>query len=169
MAEKADLSIIILNYNTKDLLRECLKSVQKSKTNGFSFETIVIDNASTDGSPAMVKKEFSWVKLIASKKNLGFAGGNNLGLKAARERYILFLNSDTKIVPDALIKMIKFMDKDLKIGASTPKTMLFSGGIDPDCHRGFPTPWASICYFLGLERVFLKASSLGNIISFILI
>jgi len=162
VAKKIDLSIIILNYNTKNLLGDCLKSVEKAKTDGLSWETIVVDNASTDGSPAMVRKEFPEVLLRESKKNLGFAGGNNLGLKKALGRYILFLNSDTQITPDSLVKIMKFMEEDSRIGASTPKTILFSGGMDPDCHRGFPTPWASICYFLGLEKLFPKSKIFGQ-------
>ncbi len=162
MAKKINLSIIILNYNTKNLLRDCLKSVENTKTDGLIFEVVVVDNASTDDSPAMVKKEFPEVKLTESRKNLGFAGGNNLGLKKALGRYILFLNSDTQIAPDALVKMMKFMEEDSRIGASTPKTMLFSGGMDPDCHRGFPTPWASICYFLGIEKLFPKSKIFGQ-------
>jgi GT2 family glycosyltransferase len=157
-----DLSVIILNYNTKDLLRDCLRSVEKSKRDGFSFEVIVVDNGSTDQSSEMVKKEFSWVSLIESEKNLGFAGGCNLGLGKAIGRYILFLNSDTQVRLDAFKRMIGFMDKDPKIGASTPKTMLFGGGMDPDCHRGFPTPWASICYFFGLEGLFPKSRLFGQ-------
>lgn len=164
MAKKIDLSIIILNFNTKDLLRDCLKSVLKS-VRQLADEVIVVDNASTDGSAAMVEKEFSsrgQVKLIQSKKNLGFAGGNNLGLKKAVGRYILFLNSDAQVKSDAFKKMINFMDSHPKAGAATAKTMLVSGGMDPDCHRGFPTPWASICYFLGLEKMFPKSKIFGQ-------
>lgn len=162
MKGKINLSLIILSYNTRDLLRNCLVSVKKAEKNNFKMEFIVVDNVSVDKSAAMVKREFPWVKLIASPRNLGFSGGNNLGLKPASGRYILFLNSDTEIAPDALVKMVKFMDQDPKIGASTPKTMLFSGGMDPDCHRGFPTPWASISYFLGLERLFPKSKIFGQ-------
>ncbi len=160
--KKIDLSIIVLSYNTRDLLRKCLQSVKKTKKNKYEIETIVVDNASTDGSPEMIRKEFSWVKLIKSKKNLGFAGGNNLGLKKARGEYILFLNSDTEIEPQALIEMIKFMERDSQIGAVAPKILLFSGEMDPDCHRGFPTPWASITYFLGLEKLFPKSKLFGQ-------
>ena len=159
---KPDLSIIILSYNTKDLLKDCLQSVKKAEANGFSFEIIVVDNASSDSSPEMVKKEFPEVRLICNKKNLGFAGGNNLGIPCAQGRYILFLNSDTEVAPEAFKKMIEFMDKYPQVGAATPKTLLFSGGIDPDCHRGFPTPWASICYFLGLEKLFPKSRIFGR-------
>jgi len=162
MAEKPDLSIIILNYNTRDLLRDCLRSVLKSKKNSFAYEIIVVDNASVDGSVEMIKREFPQVKIIQSKENLGFAGGNNLALKKAQGKYILFLNSDTQVKPDAFQKMISFMDSDPKIGAATAKTMLVSGGMDPDCHRGFPTPWASICYFLGLEKLFPKSKIFGQ-------
>ena len=157
-----DLTIIILNYNTKDLLCECLQSVSQAEKGHFTFETIVVDNASTDGSGQMVKKEFSWVGLIESQKNLGFAGGNNLGLKRAKGHYVLFLNSDTLVRPGAFKKMIEFMDQHPQIGASTPKAMLFSGRMDPDCHRGFPTPWASITYFLGLEKFFPKSKLFGR-------
>lgn len=162
MARKVDLSVIILSYNTKDLLKNCLNKVKKAEENDYLYETIVVDNASTDDSPEMVRKNFPWVKLIVSKKNLGFAGGNNLGLKKATGRYILFLNSDTEIKPHALKEMAAFMDNNPKVGAVTPKTMLISGGMDPDCHRGFPTPWASLTYFSGLEKLFPRSKIFGQ-------
>lgn len=160
--EKVDLSIIILSFNTRELLGKCLQSVKKAEKGDYQVEIIVVDNASEDGSPKMVKKDFSWVRLIESRTNLGYASGNNLGLKKAKGEYVLFLNSDTEIRSDALTEMIKFMEKNPKLGASTPKTMLFSGGMDPDCHRGFPTPWASISYFLGLEKLFPKSRLFGQ-------
>lgn len=162
MAEKIDLSIIILSYNTKELLEKCLQFLQKAKKNNFQVEMIVVDNASVDGSPEMVEKEFPEIKLIRSKKNLGYAGGNNLGLKKTQGECLLFLNSDTQIKSEALIKMMKFMKENPKVGASSPKTMLFNGEMDPDCHRGFPTPWASITYFLGLEKLFPKSRIFGQ-------
>jgi len=160
--KKIDLSIIILSYNTKELLKKCLYSLQKTKRRHYQVEIIVVDNASDDGSPEMVEKEFPEIKLIKSKKNLGYAGGNNLGLKKAQGEYFLFLNSDTEIDEEALVKMMKFMKENPKTGASSPKTKLFSGGLDPDCHRGFPTPWASITYFLGLEKLFPKSKLFGQ-------
>lgn len=160
--KKNDLSVIILNYNTKDLLKDCLLSVKKAQASAVAYEIIVIDNGSSDNSAEMVEKEFPWVNLIKSEVNLGYAGGNNLGLKKVNGRYILFLNSDAQVRPDAFRKMISFMEGDLKIGACTPKVMLFKGGIDPDCHRGFPTPLASICYFFGLEKLFPKSRIFGQ-------
>ena len=160
--KKIDLSIITLSYNTKELLKRCLQSVEKAEKDNYQIETIVVDNASSDKSPEMVAKEFPQVKLIKSKKNLGYAGGNNLGLERTQGEFILFLNSDTEIDKEALIKMMKFMKGNSRTGASTPKTMLFSGGMDPDCHRGFPIPWASITYFLGLEKLFPKSKLFGQ-------
>lgn len=162
MKKLPDLSIIILNYNTKDLLRDCLLSVKKAQAGKIAYETIVVDNGSSDNSAEMVGKEFPWVNLIRSKINLGYAGGNNLALKKATGQYILFLNSDVQVRTDAFRKIISFMEKDSKTGACTPKVMLFNGGMDPDCHRGFPTPWASICYFFGLERLFPKSRIFGQ-------
>lgn len=154
---KPDLSIIILNYNTKDLLRDCLKSVKEAKTDGLVFETIVVDNASTDGSPEMVKKESSWVKLIESKKNTGFAAGNNLGIPQAHGRHVLFLNPDTKVYPDTFKIVIKFMDKYPKTGAATCRIELPNGELDDACHRGFPTPWNAFAHFSGLAKIFPKS------------
>jgi GT2 family glycosyltransferase len=157
-----DLSIIILSYNTKDLLKECLISIKKEMKSKIKFEVIVVDNASTDGSVEMVRKIFKWVKLVISKNNLGYAGGNNLGLTIAKGKYIIFLNSDVEVKSNAFFKLVNFMEKDETIGAATPKVDLFLGGMDSDCHRGFPTPWASLTYFLGLEKLFPKSRVFGN-------
>lgn len=151
--EKPELSIIILSYNTKDLLEQCLESVYQLP----GSEIIVVDNASSDDSPEMVRKKFPRVRLICNKENLGFAGGNNTGLRLATGRYILFLNSDTKVKPEAIPGVMKYLEDNPKVGALTAKTLLPSGKMDSDCHRGFPTPWASITYFLGLEKLFPKS------------
>lgn len=156
MKNKTDLSIIILNYNTESLLGGCLKSVGKAKVNGFAYEIIVVDNASTDDSAAMVKKEFPKVKLVVSEKNLGFAAGNNLGIPYASGRYLLFLNPDTVIPPETLPGMIKFMDENLSCGAATCRVELPDGCLDDACHRGFPTPRNALCHFSGLEKIFPK-------------
>lgn|SRR3989344_116610 len=162
MPKKVDISVIILSHNTEILLRACLISLLKARRGELHIQTIVVDNASTDRSIQIVKKEFPWVELVESRKNLGYSGGNNLGLKKVKGEYILFLNSDVEIKPIALVRMKQFMDRDAKIGASTPKVELFRGGMDPDCHRGFPTPLASLTYFLGLEKVFPKSRIFGQ-------
>ncbi|HUW24321.1 MAG TPA: glycosyltransferase family 2 protein [Patescibacteria group bacterium] len=158
--KKINLSVVVLSYNTRDFLRECLASLKHSPS--LTAEVIVVDNASSDGSPQMVRKEFPRVKLIINKTNVGFARGNNIGLKEAKGDFILFLNSDTRLEPNALEEAIGFMRTDENMGALTAKTLLASGKIDPDCHRGFPTPWASITYFLGLERIFPQSRLFGQ-------
>ncbi|HBU21448.1 TPA: glycosyl transferase family 2, partial [Candidatus Beckwithbacteria bacterium] len=89
--------------------------------------------------------------------NLGFAGGNNLGLRYAKGRYQLLLNSDTLLQKDTLVKMVNFMDQHPKVGLSTCKVILKSGKIDPASHRGFPTPWAAFTYYFGLEKLFPRS------------
>jgi len=152
-----DLSIIIINYKTKDLTIQTLDSVFKAKEPKGRIEVILIDNGSKDDTPAAVRKKFKQVKIIESQTNLGFAAGNNLGLRKAKGKYVLLLNSDTIIEKDTLVKMVDFMDKNQDVGLSTCRVNLFHGGIDPASHRGFPTPWASFTYFLKLEKLFPKS------------
>lgn len=156
MVNKVDLSVIILNYNTKDLLKNCLNSVKSAEKNSYSYQVITIDNASTDGSVEMVKKNFPWVELIVNKKNIGFAAGSNKGIKKALGRYILLLNPDTIIQPETLRIMVNFMENHPKTGAATCRIELPSGSLDYSCHRGFPTPWNALAYFSGLSGLFPK-------------
>ncbi len=156
MTRKIDLSIIILNYNTRELLRDCLNSIKKSKLNNYSYEIIVVDNASTDGSARMVEEEFEEVKLIINRKNLGFAAGNNRGFQKAKGKYVLLLNPDTIIQPETLKTMIAFMEENPKVGAATCRVELPDGRLDDACHRGFPTPWNAFAYFSGLAKIFPK-------------
>ena len=168
--EKIDLSVIILSYNTQKFIKDCIFSVAKAAKNVSGVvEVIFVDNASTDESIEVIKSEKESVeeiklkiKILTSSTNTGFAGGCNLGMKEAQGKYLLFLNMDTMVFPEAFKKSIDFMESDNKYGAMTPNTTLVSGGMDPDCHRGFPTPWASITYFLGLEKLFPKSRFLGQ-------
>ena len=158
---KIDLSIIIVNYNTKNLLRNLLTSFKNSNLGNYKAEVIVIDNASFDGSVEMVKNNFSQVKLVINKKNLGYAKANNKGIRKARGRYILLLNSDTLLNKTTIFKMIKFMDENKKYIAATCRIELADGEIDLSCHRGFPTPWAAFIYFSGLEKFFPESKVFG--------
>ena len=115
-----ELSIIILSYNTKDLLDSCLRSVLKN-SKGQNFEIIVVDNASTDKSVTMVKTKYPNVKIIKSKKNLGFSAGNNLGLSKAIGKNILFLNSDTRVYGNSLYIMLKCLQSGGDIGILGPR------------------------------------------------
>jgi GT2 family glycosyltransferase len=144
------LSIIILNYNTRNLLHQTLQSIRSNPT----WEIIVVDNASADDSVAFMKKNYPTVRLIENSDNLGFAAGNNIGIACAQGKYILLLNSDTEIVADALEQLISYLETHPMVGVITPKVVLPDGAIDLACHRGMPTPWNAFTYFSGLERLF---------------
>jgi GT2 family glycosyltransferase len=148
-----DLSILIVNYNTRDLTLGCLKSVFASSTR-YTYEVILIDNASRDRTVEAVEELYPQVRLIRNTDNVGFSRANNQGIKAARGRYVLLLNSDTVIQPDTLDVMLRFMDEHPEVGASGCKIVLPDGSLDKACKRGFPTPSASFYYAFGFSRLF---------------
>lgn len=153
--DRMALTIIIVSYNTSKLLADCLKSL-KVAAKFFSFEVFVVDNNSQDKTCQMVKKEFSWVKLIESKENLGYSKANNLALKIAKGKYVLILNPDTKPLADTITKSINFLDNHRDAGIITCRVELPNGNLDPDCRRSFPTPWRSFCHFSHLSKLFPK-------------
>lgn len=156
--KRPQLSIIVLSYNTKNLLKDCLKSLEDKKKE-VSFEVIVSDNGSEDSSVDMVKRDFKWVKLIENKKNLGFAGGNNSAKNACRGKYILFLNSDTIVKKNTLKKTVEYLKKNKDVGALTCKIVLPNGDLDKDARRSFPTPWVSLTHLvLRLDKLFPKST-----------
>ncbi|WP_144940559.1 glycosyltransferase family 2 protein [Paenibacillus sp. 32O-W] len=148
-----DLSIIILNYNTRELTLKALRSVYASRT-GYQFEVILIDNASSDSSVEKIREEFPQVQLIENQENVGFAKANNQGMRIATGRYILLLNSDTIVQTDTLEIMVRFMDEHPDVGASGCKVILPDGSLDKACRRGFPTPSASFYYAFGISKLF---------------
>lgn len=143
-----DLSIIILNYNTRDLVIDCINSIKDSMT-GVDYEIIVVDNGSEETMP-----EITGIKLIKNAKNLGFAAGNNKARGVAQGKYILFLNSDTVVHEETLKKALGFIKADSKIGALSVKTVLPNGALDRDARRSFPTPWVALTHFSGLDKIF---------------
>ena len=132
-----DLSIIVVNWNVKELLRECLASIQEHDGD-ITLEAIVVDSASSDGSPKMVEEEFPWVKLIASKQNLGYPRGNNLGILASNGRHVLILNPDTVVLNDALEVMVKYLDDHIDVGVVGPQLLNADGTIQSS-RRRFPS------------------------------
>lgn len=163
--EKPDLSIIIVNYNTRELLRACLAVLFGSQQKRDRWEVIVVDNASHDGSAKEIsnfKFKISNLKIIRNTKNVGFAAANNQGMRASKGRYVLLLNSDTEVGPDTLDELIRYMDEHSDVGALTCLLKLTDGSIDPACHRGFPTPWASLTYFIGFEKLFGSSRFFGQ-------
>nr|WP_243896064.1 glycosyltransferase family 2 protein [Paenibacillus sp. F411] len=148
-----DLSILIVNYNTRQLTVDCLQSVYASRT-AYTYEVIVIDNDSQDDSVAVIRKQFPQVTLIQNRENTGFAKANNQGMEISEGRYLLLLNSDTLVQDDTLQVMLDFMEERTDLGASGCKVVLPDGGLDKACKRGFPTPSASFYYVSGLGRLF---------------
>lgn len=137
-----DCSIIILNYRTPGLLRVCLRGIASARLR-FSYEVIVVDNGSEDDSLEIVRREFPWVKCIASSRNLGFAAGNNLGLRAARGEFILIMNADLAIVPNTLELLVDFLKRNSNVGLVAPQLRNPDGSIQISSYR-FPTPWIPI-------------------------
>lgn len=153
-----DISVIVVSYNTRDLTQRTLDAIQTSfkRTPEITWELIVVDNASSDGSPEMIKQYMTaaenctYIPLF-SKKNLGFGGGNNIGLAAATGRYVLLLNSDLIADHVNFVELIEYLDAHPKVGGLTTRVELSNGHIDPASHRGFPTLWRSFTYFSKLE------------------
>lgn len=162
LKKTVDLSIIILSYNTKDVLKDCLVSLLAAKKTNDQWEIIVVDNASSDGSPEMIQKEFPEVVLFLQKKNAGFSVGNNIGIKKSKGTYVLLLNSDTEISPGAIQETLRYFQHHADVGVITCKLIRPDGTMDPACHRGFPTPWAALTYFAGLERLFPASKLFGR-------
>jgi|SRR5579885_310640 len=159
------LSIIILNYNTKDITIQAIESIEKNypkEVASGKFQVIVTDNASPDGSLEAFRqyKKRTKIKLfhvVDNGGNLGFAAGNNKGVPFAKGDYVLFLNPDTISYPKTLNYMLEFMKKHPEAGAASCKLINKDGKIDFNCHRGFPTPWNAFCYFSGLQRLFPRS------------
>ena len=156
-----DLSILIVNYNTAALLRQCLRSIYKAGIS-FPFEVIVVDNASTDGSPQTVRDEFPQVRLIENEENVGFSVANNAAMDCAYGRYVLLLNSDTIVVPGTLATMVEYLETNRDVGIAGCRLMRPGGEMDLACRRSFPTPIVSLCRFLRLNRLFPKHKLFGR-------
>ena len=156
-----DLSILIVSYNTCSLLRQCLRSIF-SKDQDVSFEVIVVDNASADGTPEMVASEFPEVRLLKNSENVGFSVANNAAMDCSRGRCVLLLNSDTILVPGTLGSMLEVMDQDKSIGIAGCRLVRPSGEMDLACRRSFPTPMVSLSRFLRLNRLFPKHKLFGR-------
>lgn len=154
-----DLSIVIVATNIKDLLRKCLQSLVPALSD-IKNEVIVVDNASSDGTPEMVASEFPWVRLIRKHKNHGFGANNNFGMRVAKGRYILLLNSDTELIDKKILReMLEWMDRHPRVGVAScallnadRKSYQGSGGYYPTLLRVFA--WMSFLDDIpGLDRL----------------
>lgn len=160
MSCKIDVSIVIVSWNTKDILRDCLCSVYEN-TSGLSFEVIVIDNASADASAQMVAEEFGDAVLIANTDNRGFAAANNQGMKIARGRYVLLLNSDTVVLDRAIEKMIDFADSKPKTGVAGCRVLNPDMTLQPTCFK-YPSILNMTLSCSYLYKIFPKSRFFGR-------
>lgn len=151
-----DISIVIVNYNVKDYLYQCLKSIENSKK-GLQVEVIVVDNYSSDGSIEFLEPLFQDVEFIRLNDNLGFAKANNIGINKSRGKYVLILNPDTIIEENTLWEMYNYMNHHPEVAIAGCKVLNQDGSFQLACRRGFPTPWTSFTKLFGLQSLFPKS------------
>jgi GT2 family glycosyltransferase len=137
LTQNIDLSIVVVSYNTKALLQQCLAAVYANPHSRYNFELFVVDNASSDGSPEMVRQEFPQVKLIANPANRGFAAASNQGLSAAQGDYWLLLNPDTGVIGPALWQMLGFLEAEPQAAVVGPSLVYPDGSFQESAFR-FP-------------------------------
>ena len=156
------LSVVIVNYNVKHFLEQCLCSVCKAVGNVSSAEVIVVDNASSDGSVEYLEKRFPDVVFIASNENLGFARANNLAIKQSKGEYILLLNPDTIVAENTFVHFVDFMDKHPDAGACGAYMLHTDGTFALESRRGLPTPFVAFCKMSGLTSLYPKSRVFGR-------
>lgn len=155
------LSIVIVNYNVRYFLEQCLHSLQKAR-NGLETEIFVVDNNSVDGSVRMVREKFPEVQLIENKDNQGFSRANNQAIKLSRGDYILLLNPDTLVEDDTLVKVVQFMDEHPDAGGLGVKMLDGKGKFLPESKRALPSPSVAFFKMFGLARLFPKSRIFGK-------
>jgi GT2 family glycosyltransferase len=159
--EKYDLSVVIVSFNTVSILRDCLVALRKA-SDGLFVETIVVDNNSSDGSPEMVASEFPEVCLIENKENRGFAAANNQAISRAEGRYIVLLNSDAMLHPNALRIALWKMESNPEVGIAGAQLVGQDGSWQPSA-RSFPSPLNDFLTLTGLSARFPKSRFFGRV------
>lgn len=155
------LSVVIVNYNVKYFLEQCLYAVRKAKHN-LAIEVFVVDNHSVDGSIEMLKDKFPEVILIENKDNVGFSVANNQAMKLAKGEYVLLLNPDTVVQEDTFVKVCEFMDAHPDAGGLGVKMIDGKGQFLPESKRGLPTPFVAFCKIVGLSALFPQSKKFGQ-------
>ncbi len=163
-----DLSIIIVNWNTRQFLAQCLQSLETTAVNqdvnaqtltfgSYLSEVFVVDNASQDDSAGMVRAQFPWARLITNDRNVGFAPANNQALRVSHGRYALLLNSDTEAQPDALRLLVDYMEQQPRAGAVGARLLNGDGTLQPSC-QPMLTPWREFWRLTFLDRVLRRST-----------
>lgn len=145
------LSIVIVSYNVRTFVEQCLDSVQKA-SRGIDVEVFVVDNASADDTVEVIGHRYPWVRLIANTSNLGFAGANNIAIRQSVGEYVLLLNPDTVVGEDTLRHSLAFMDAHPEAGGAGVKMHNEDGTVAPESRRALPTPWVSCLKMLGFTK-----------------
>lgn len=145
------VSVIVVTYNNEQTIEGCSRPILAQPFD-FSIEVIVVDNASSDGTVALINREFPEVRLIQNKENIGLAKAINRGIKASRGMYVLMLNPDTVVRKNALKKLVKFADSDPRIGIVGPRLLFPDGSVQKEAQR-FPTLWPMIFWLFRLHRI----------------
>lgn len=157
-----DISIVIVNYNVRDAIDNCLSSIYKSNTSAHQLEIFVVDNNSFDGSTKLIKDKYPDVNVIENKKNLGYSKANNIALRRVRGKYILILNPDTILEEGTFQELIDFIQEHPETGVVTSKLIMANGKLDPACRRSFPTLMVALPRILGLSKLFPKSKLFGK-------
>ncbi len=154
------LSIVIVSWNAKKFVDECLESLRAfgSKPN---VEIFVVDNASTDGTPELVRNSYPEVKLIENPDNVGFARANNIAIRQSTGRFVALINSDVRVLDGCLEKMVSFMESHPKVGVSGPR-MIGPSGVSARSYMSAPTLWRCFCRALALDVAFPNSTVLGS-------
>ena len=155
------LSVVIVNYNVKFYLEQCLESVRRA-SEGLQVEVFVVDNLSTDGSVEYLHERFPEVTFIENKENVGFARANNQAIRQSKGKYVLLLNPDTIVGEDTLKQCVEFMDAHREAGTVGTYMLHVDGTFAPESRRGLPTPFVAFCKMTGLTALFPKSRLFGR-------
>lgn len=154
------VSIVVVTWNQKDIVAQCLESIRRYADHSTT-EVIVVDNASTDGTPEMIRDQFPLVKLITNITNLGFAKANNIGIHESKGQYVCLVNSDVVVPEGCVERAIDYMERNPSIGMLGPKMRLPDGTIGQSC-MGFPSIWNWLCRALALDNLVVGRRLFGG-------
>lgn len=160
--KRPTVSVVIVVWNAKKYVIECLDSLRQHCAK-ICDEVIVVDNASSDGTPELIAEAFPEFKLVRNSENLGFATANNIGIAQCTGEYVCLVNSDVKFTDDCLSPMLKFMAENPSVGMVGPKMLAADGEVRRSTMR-FPTVWNEFCRALGLDLVFKKSQFFGGLL-----
>ena len=150
-----DVSIVTVSWNVKKLILECIQSVYE-KTESYSFEMIIIDNDSKDGTPEIIEKKFHEIKLIKNNYNAGITVANNQGIKASKGRYICFLNPDTHLINNAIDLLVKYLEENTSVSAVGSQSINPGGVLEENCRKGSMSIWTEFLDMTTLTARFPK-------------